>query len=175
MSRLAELGILTCEESADQTIWKIDWSPRGLLPIEVALSFTLVPPRLPLRGLLYSLGLHLCVIITAGYFHWWPFVQHNAPQIPEEQATVVEYQPLIFRGLPSLTAPSSASASSKSGAGKQATKLAQNRGTGAHEPLEQSLSKSVVTYAGPQEIISNLPHATNRVQTIRRPDLVAPP
>src|SRR5207237_4186813 len=36
-------------------------------------------------------------------------------------------------------------------------------------------SKSVVTYAGPQEIISNLPDATNRVQTIRRPDLVAPP
>ena len=30
-------------------------------------------------------------------------------------------------------------------------------------------------YAGPQEIISDFPNATNRVQTIRRPDLVSPP
>lgn len=30
-------------------------------------------------------------------------------------------------------------------------------------------------YAGPQEIVSDLPDSTNSVQTIRRPDLVAPP
>jgi hypothetical protein len=30
-------------------------------------------------------------------------------------------------------------------------------------------------YAGPQEIVSYFPHAVNRVQTIRRPDLVVPP
>ena len=30
-------------------------------------------------------------------------------------------------------------------------------------------------FAGPQEIVSNIPEATNNVQTIRRPDLVAPP
>jgi hypothetical protein len=30
-------------------------------------------------------------------------------------------------------------------------------------------------FAGPQEIVSNVPEATNNVQTIRRPDLVAPP
>jgi hypothetical protein len=30
-------------------------------------------------------------------------------------------------------------------------------------------------FAGPQEIVSNVPEATNNVQTIRRPDLIAPP
>jgi hypothetical protein len=30
-------------------------------------------------------------------------------------------------------------------------------------------------FAGPQEIVSNVPDATNNAQTIRRPDLVAPP
>ena len=177
MSKLAEFGTLIREDSAGQTIWRIEWLSDAPAAPQPEFSLTFVPPVLPLRGLLFSLGLHLCVLISAGYFQWWPFANYHALGPPREQLEAVEYQPLIFSRLPSLAA-SSASPVGKTAngaSGKQSSRLAPTRAVHSQEQLEEVLPKSVVMYAGPQEIISNLPDATNRVQTIRRPDLVAPP
>src|SRR5438105_4232747 len=101
MSKLAELGILTCEQSADETTWRIDWPPEFTT---ATLSFISVPPLRPLRGLLYSLGLHICVVALAGYFHWWPFFNHKAPQLTPDQMEALEYEPLVLNLLPALSA-----------------------------------------------------------------------
>ena len=108
MSRLAELGTLIREESAGQTIWRIEWLSDAPAAPQPEFSLTLVPPLLPLRGLLFSLVLHLCMIITAGYFHWWPFAKYHQTRLPQEQLETVQYQPLVFRKLPSLASSSSA-------------------------------------------------------------------
>src|SRR5438067_5740299 len=177
MSKLAEFGTLIREDSAGETIWRIEWLSDAPAVPQPEFSLTFVPPVLPLRGLLFSLGLHLCVLITAGYFQWWPFANYHALGLPREQLAAVEYQPLIFSKLPSFAASSASRvAKAANGAsGKWSSRLAPTRAVHSQEQLEEVLPKSVVMYAGPQEIISKLPDATNRVQTIRRPDLVAPP
>jgi TonB-like protein len=72
-------------------------------------------------------------------------------------------EPLILPMLPKLSASDSGSM------GSSATTPSMHSSAAAEPvPLKRD-------YAGPQEIISDFPHATNRVQTIRRPDLVAPP
>jgi hypothetical protein len=73
------------------------------------------------------------------------------------------YEPLTLPLLPKLT-------SSDSGSRKSAALAPPTRSSAAAEPMPIKRD-----YAGPQEIISELPNAVNRVQTIRRPDLVSPP
>ena len=74
------------------------------------------------------------------------------------------YEPLMLPLLPKLTRKRFRQHGiSRACASKHAPMLRMNS-----VPLKRD-------YAGPQEIISDFPHATNRVQTIRRPDLVSPP
>src|SRR5205823_2861629 len=142
MSRLAELGTLIREESAGQTIWRIEWLSDAPAAPQPEFSLAFVPPLLPLRGLLFSLGLHLCVIITAGYFHWWPFAKYHPTRHPQEQLETVEYQPLVFSELPSLAASSAARAgkAANGASGKHASRLAASP---AAQQSEEALSKSV--------------------------------
>src|SRR5205807_30463 len=151
MSKLAEFGTLIREDSAGQTIWRIEWLSDAPAVPQPEFSLTFVPPLLPLRGLLFSLGLHLCVLITAGYFQWWPLANYHALGLPREQLEAVEYQPLIFSKLPSLAA-SSASRVGKAANGashKWSSRLAPTRPFHSREQLEEVLPKSVVMHAGP--------------------------
>jgi len=72
-------------------------------------------------------------------------------------------EPLILPLLPKLSA-------SDSGSSGQAKPAPPTRSSSAADTA--SLKRD---YAGAQEIISDFPNAVNRVQTIRRPDLVSPP
>jgi len=60
-------------------------------------------------------------------------------------------------------------------AAAKGTGLPSRRANASDSQAGGAASPVKVLYAGPIEIVSKLPDATNHVQTIRRPDLVAPP
>ena len=127
-------------------------------------ALKLLPRRTYTKGMLLSAGFH-AVAISA--LIWLPILfpspvivdtyDHKNPAV----ASTVE--PLTLPLLPKLTASDSAS----SGSAKPAQ---PTRSSAAVSPLPADRD-----YAGPQEIISDFPNAVNRVQTIRRPDLLSPP
>src|ERR1051326_116060 len=173
MSKLAELGTLSCEQSAEETIWRIDWHES----VSATLSFVAVPPLRPMRGLLYSLGLHVCVVFAAGYFQWWSFLLPAPRHFPQQEEARVEYELMFLPRLPDLSGQSRSDAASgaNNGASNKDTHRRESKNPAEQAPQEQALPKTKAVYAGPQEIISNPPDPINVVQTIRRPDLVAPP
>ena len=173
MSKLAELGTLSCEQSAEETIWRIDWHES----VSATLSFVAVPQLRPMRGLLYSLGLHVCVVFAAGYFQWWSFLLPAPRYFTQQEEARIEYEPIFFRQLPALGAQSGSDAG---GAGSSASSKNNHpapaeKNPAEKAPREEALPKTKAVYAGRQEIISNPPDAINVVQTVRRPDLVTPP
>jgi Gram-negative bacterial TonB protein C-terminal len=136
-----------------------------------ALKKLVKPPALKLlprstytKGLLLSGGFHVVMIVA---LIWLPILFPSPVVIDAYDRKEVELasadEPLILPSLPQITASSSGSM------GSAETAAAAHSSAAAESiPLKRD-------YAGPQEIISGFPHATNRVQTIRRPDLVAPP
>ncbi len=127
-------------------------------------ALKMLPRRTYTKGLLLSGAFHI-VVISA--LIWLP-VLFPSPVVIEaydrkETELASASEPLILPSLPRMTANDSGS-------------------MGSAEPAPQTRSSVVADpvplkrdYAGPQEIISDFPHAVNRVQTIRRPDLVSPP
>jgi len=79
-------------------------------------------------------------------------------------AAAADYEPLVMPKLPQLAAAASGGTTPSA----PRVRAAAVPGAGSPPLLKRD-------YAGPQEIVSYFPHAVNRVQTIRRPDLVAPP
>ncbi len=126
-------------------------------------ALKLLPRRTYTQGMLLSGAFHT-VVISA--LIWLPILFPSPVVLndyPEKPAVAAAQEPLLLPLLPKLIASDSGS-------------------TGTDKPAPQTRSSTAVhplpaqrDYAGPQEIISDLPHATNRVQTIRRPDLVSPP
>jgi hypothetical protein len=127
----------------------------------------LLPRRTYTKGLLLSGGFH-AVLIAA--LIWLPIlfpspvvVENNTDNKP---AVAADYEPLVMPKLPQLAADASG--------GMQPAAPAPRARSVAAQPIDSPppLNRD---YAGPQEIVSYFPNAMNRVQTIRRPDLVAPP
>jgi hypothetical protein len=110
-----------------------------------------------------SMVLHALLIVA---FAWAPLLFPSPIIIDirnDKIALASEYEPLVMPRLPQLEARASGSTKAS----------AQGAGPGsAHVAAPQPRKRD---YAGPQEIVSEFPNAVNRVQTIRRPDLVAPP
>jgi len=77
-------------------------------------------------------------------------------------AAASDFEPLVLPLLPRLTASDSGNLAS-------AAPVRRTHSSAAANPLLPRRD-----YAGPQEIVSDFPNAVNHVQTIRRPDLVAP-
>src|SRR5438045_3859933 len=124
----------------------------------------LLPRRTYTKGLLLSGGFH-AVLIAA--LIWLPMLLPS-PVVVEDYrdnkpAAAADYEPLVMPKLPQLAAVASG------GTTPSVPRVRAAAASGADSP---PLKRD---YAGPQEIGSYLPHAVNRVQTIRRPDLVAPP
>lgn len=113
-----------------------------------------------------STGLHgiaLAALIWLPALFPSPIFIHLAENKP---AAPAEFEPLVMPGLPQL-------ASRGSGSRKSAAK-GPGAGSGRARP-SVTPEPPKPDYVAPQEIVSVFPKATNRVQTIRRPDLVSPP
>jgi hypothetical protein len=127
-------------------------------------ALKMLPRRTYTKGMLLSGAFH-AVVISA--LIWLPIVFPSPIVIDahdsKEIALASAYEPLILPSLPQITA-------SDSGSMGSAKPAPQTRSSAAVDTVPLTRD-----YAGPQEIISDFPHAVNRVQTIRRPDLVAPP
>jgi hypothetical protein len=121
-------------------------------------ALKLLPRRTYTQGILLSGVLHTMLIAA---LIWSPklFPSPVVMDAYDHKKTEVApaYEPLVLPLLPKLSASDSGS-------------------MGAAAPAQQTgFRPPKHDYAGPQEIISDFPHATNRVQTIRRPDLISPP
>ena len=126
-------------------------------------ALKLLPRRSYTQGMLLSAAFHsvtIAAVIWLPMLFPSPVVLNDYREKPAVAATV---EPLILPMLPTLKA-------SDSGSKGLAAPAQQTRSSAAALPAPPKRD-----YAGPQEIISDFPHATNRVQTIQRPDLVSPP
>lgn len=130
-------------------------------------TLKMLPRQVRTRGLLASTGLH--VVLVAALI-WLPIL-FPSPVVVEnfmdrKAEAAADFQPLVMPKLPQLATDESGGMQSAAPAPRARSVAAQPADT--PPPLKRD-------YAGPQEIVSYFPHAVNRVQTIRRPDLVAPP
>jgi hypothetical protein len=126
-------------------------------------ALKLLPRRTYTKGLLLSTGFHAVAIAA---LIWLPSLFPSPVVVnvydTRKEAIAFNQEPLVLPLLPRLTASDSGSAS--------AAPVRRTHSSAAANPLPARRD-----YAGPQEIVSDFPKAVNRVQTIRRPDLVAPP
>jgi hypothetical protein len=127
-------------------------------------AIKLLPRRTYTKGMLLSIVFH-AVAISA--LIWLPILFPSPVVVDayhrKNPVVTSTAEPLILPLLPKLSA-------SDSGSAGQAKPASPMRSSSAVDSV--SLKRD---YAGPQEIISDFPNAVNRVQTIRRPDLVSPP
>ena len=128
-------------------------------------ALKMLPRRTYTKGMLLSGAFH-AVVISA--LIWLPILFPSPVVIDSYNSKEMEVssasEPLILPSLPRITASNSGSM------GPAAAPAPRMRTSAA-----ANLSSPKPDFAGTQEIISDFPNAVNRVQTIRRPDLVAPP
>ncbi len=125
----------------------------------------------PRKGLFLSTLLHSAIAamlmsVPILFPAWLVSVPSAAAGLDRE----VDYQPLLLPLLPSM-AEASAGAKIEYSSGQKAHSMAETLPIGARP----AANRPKPDYAGPQLIVSNPPDSTKGVQTIRRPDLVAPP
>jgi outer membrane biosynthesis protein TonB len=125
----------------------------------------LLPKNPRTSGLLISTVLHAFVI--AGLI-WAPKLFRSPIVVSmvnvSESAPPSQYEPVWMPLLPKLSDPGAGSLKWAAGA----------RGVDSGSGRSAIPQPQKPDYAGPQEIVSVIPNAINSVQTIRRPDLVAP-
>ncbi len=127
-------------------------------------NFAALPVRRATRGILFSSTLHSAVLAIV---IWIP---GHVPipvvlESPAEEMKVRDNKPITFEPLPPIKSLQTKSEPAPEAAAKTS-------------PVSKSAAPSAPPrrdYAGPQEIISMVPRATNRVQTILRPDIATPP
>jgi hypothetical protein len=125
--------------------------------------------RRPVRpgGYLASTGLHMMAMAA---LLWLPRLFPTVVVLPiqpvEPEVAKVEPEPLLLPALPRLENRGSGSRES-AGRGNAPGSAPARPAAEAPPPKPD--------FIAPQEIVSVVPNAVNRVQTIRRPDLVAPP
>lgn len=126
-------------------------------------AFALLPQRAGTRGLLLSVACHALATMAVV---WLPFL-FPVPHVLNvenfgELTLPARPQPLILPAFSQLAATETRNLDSGTSSSSD-----------DHHAANLKLQKR--DYAGPQEIISVMTHSTNRVQTILRPDLNAPP
>lgn len=130
-------------------------------------ALVLLPRPVRMNGVLLSTAFHLGAM--AAYI-WLP-VLFSFPVVADSYNSrrpelASDSQPLVMPSLPPLQAAGSSPRESTVKPPEKGT-LAASR-SASPQPQKRD-------YAGSQEIVSDMRNAVNRVQTIRRPDLVAPP
>jgi Gram-negative bacterial TonB protein C-terminal len=127
-------------------------------------ALKLLPRRARTKGLLLSTALH--TVLIAGLI-WLPALFPSPVIVSMDRPeAAVDYAPLVMPELPPLTS---------SGSGSMESEARTPRASSADEPNAANRLPPKRDYIAPQEIVSDFPNAVNRVQTIRRPDLVSPP
>jgi len=127
-------------------------------------ALKMLPRRTYTKGMLLSIAFH-AVAISALF--WLPTL-FPSPVIVD---TYDRKNPVVASTSEPLLLPLLRKLSSgDSGSAGQAKPTQPTRSSTAVNP-----PSAKPDFAGPQEIISDFPNAVNRVQTIRRPDLVSPP
>lgn len=139
----------------------------------VARQFTQPPAlrMLPRRRagagvMLASVGLHAAAMAA---LIWLPRLFPTAIFIanePAKAAATPDFEPLVLPGLPKLE---------DRGSGSRASATGGHGGGSGPVQAPADPPPQEPDYIAPQEIVSVFPNAVNRVQTIRRPDLVTPP
>src|SRR5437763_8409308 len=138
-------------------------------PIESGpLELLLLPNGISADGILFSILLHSALIALLPWLLPIMFPRERAMR-PYSLAQVLretDYQPIIFRSLPQFAG---------AGAGARPRAPIKRRSLNHSEAGTAHAARPLPDYIGPVVIVSNSPSATNRVQTIRRPELIAPP
>jgi len=138
------------------------------------------PPKLALLpkapppggGLFLSTMLHIAGVfaLLAGLPYLFPGRRPNIVNVAQEWLQDPEHEILYMPALPRIEKAGSHS-DPKGEPRKSALTFAKPKA----EPSQAASERPKPTFAGPQVIVSDLPDATNNVQTIRRPDLIDPP
>jgi hypothetical protein len=129
-------------------------------------SLRLLPHPGHPRGIALSTVLH---VIAMAAIIWLPRLFPSPTVLPMKnimEPDVAEPEPLVIPALPRLE---DRGAGSRESAGR-----AKAPGSAPAKPVAEPEPRKP-DFIAPQEIVSVVPNAVNRVQTIRRPDLVAPP
>jgi hypothetical protein len=138
-------------------------TPQVVLP---APEFVSVQRPLPERGLLLSCLLHVSLLAIL------PMLAPPARLVIRPIQVAASFDPITYYPDPQPL-PSLGDRGAKSGSSPSAGSNASAKNSAAAQAAAASL-RSMAQYAGPQEIISDPPDATNTIQTIRRPDLIKP-
>jgi hypothetical protein len=128
-------------------------------------ALKMLPRRTYTKGMLLSTAFHsvtIAALIWLPVLFPSPVVVENYPD--SKPAVAADYEPLVMPKLPQLATVVSGGTTPST---PRVRAAAAAPGADSPPPLKRD-------YAGPQEIVSYFPHAVNRVQTIRRPDMVAP-
>ncbi len=136
------------------------------------------PPKLdmlptgkpPGGGLLLSALVHAAGIFAL--LTWLPLLFPGRPLYiaDADPLYVPDNEVLYMPVLPRIENPGS-----HSDAGSASKKKAPSLAKSETQASQSTSDRPIPNFAGPQVIVSDLPDWTNNVQTIRRPDLVAPP
>ncbi len=148
-------------------------APPAIVGIQIrAPRVVLLPAAVaPRNGLLLSTLLHTAIAaMLMSVPILFPKWLVNVPTVKADAEYEVDYQPLVLPTLPP-PAESSLRAEVEHGSGQQAHSLPETLPT----VDRRNSNGPKPDYAGPQMIVSNPPHGSKGVQTIRRPNLVAPP
>lgn len=125
----------------------------------------LVATSLPSRGLLYSVLVHGFLVVAFVYVPWSYWLPREV-RLVTAQSMISTHEVLLLPALEPMGSGGSAASSKNSGDNKQGEDAA---------PSSEAKARQGVVYKGPQIIVSDPPHPDNFVQTIRQPNLVAPP
>jgi hypothetical protein len=143
------------------------------------LSFALIKPRYPARGLFPSAVVHAAILS----FCLYPplFNSLIPPRIVEKHGDYLrpsQHDSLVMTNLSYLAKLAMAPAKAPSQRARQSSdkRSPQGKAYMLDSPVRREKTPAAQpTYSGPQEIVSIIPNSTNSVQTILRPDLVSPP
>ena len=129
-------------------------------------SSDLVASSLPGRGLLYSLFVHWLFVAALFYVPWNYWLPSQA-RLVTAQSMIRAHEVLMLPALEPMG----------SGGSSTLTRSSTDNKTKIDSAASSSEAKARqgVVYNGPQLIVSDPPHPDNFVQTIRQPNLVAPP
>src|SRR5579872_497843 len=129
-----------------------------------------VPP--PGGGLFLSALIHTAAVfaVLAGLPYLFPGRKVHVTKVAEEWLREPDHEILYLPKLPRIE-----KAGSHNSVKGQPKKSSLTFAKPEAEPSQAASDRPKPLFDGPQVIVSDLPDSTNNIQTIRRPDLVAPP
>jgi hypothetical protein len=141
---------------------------------KVAISLARVPPLVPGRGLVWSAALHVTTIAAFALAPlFFPVDMPVIAPLRGDFISIAHSESISFPNFPRTydAGSQAAGASKRSGGSLQAKRSVPSHALPARVEVSSSFAPA---FSGSVEIVSDLPDATNSVQTIRRPDLPSP-